>query len=91
MFALRQKVKSKASAFDEIERFTLGEIKSVLNPNEVRISPRRDFTARQGDFTRPERTDLVEKVRRLRVGLFLAGAERFELSTRGFGDRCSTS
>ena len=22
---------------------------------------------------------------------FLAGAERFELSTRGFGDRCSTS
>ena len=80
-FALRQKVKPKASAFGEIERFTLGEIKSVLHPHVVRISPRSDFTARQGNFTRPERTDLVEKVRRLRVGLFLELDVGFEPTT----------
>jgi len=47
-------MKSKASAFGEIERFTLGEIKSVPHPHNVRISPQSDFTARQGDLSRPQ-------------------------------------
>lgn len=53
-------VKSKALAFGEIERFTLGEIKSVLKPDEVGFHPPEvNFTAKR--FQPSVRTDLVEK------------------------------
>jgi hypothetical protein len=46
IFGLRPQVKSSASRSVKLNPF--------LHPHEVRISPRSDFTARQGDFFRPK-------------------------------------
>ena len=62
---------------DEIVRFARDEIKSVLHPDEVGFH-REAISSTEGGFHPSARTDLVEKVRRLRVGLFLAAALGFE-------------
>ena len=64
-------MKSKADAFGEIARLRLA-VKSkaaplvkitVPNPLVERISSRSDFTARQGDFTRPSGRIYLKKPR----------------------------
>ncbi len=52
-FALRQKVKSKAFAFGEIECCAFGEMKSVSHPAKRDFTCEADFTA-EDDFTRPQ-------------------------------------
>ena len=66
------------------------EIKSTHSPSR-RISPNEVGFHRCRRFHPPARVDLVEKSTDKVDAFFLAGVERFELSTPGFGDQCSTS
>ena len=63
---------------DEIERFTLDEIKSVPKPGEAGFH-REAISPAEGGFHPSARTDLVEKPRFREA--FLAPPARIELTT----------